>query len=320
MSVMKKQKIFLLSILLPLVVPSLSLAQSVGINTKGAAIDPSAIMEINSDFGSTKKGLLPPRVALKNKLDKTTIPNPKHGLIVYNTATAGDFVKGRVYKDQYYYWEEHTLFGGHWQRMVFTPLVREAVIPRVYYIEDNTEQIIATRELNPVGTSGQSTVTGVDVPVLFNSGPVLERKNILTKQAGNKEFRVNISGMYELSAFVNFNPMADCVRDLTHEGNDNKQGLRAFINLKVQVYREGAWRDVVGARTAWGKTGAAMFKTMTVPPTTVYLEENERIRVVIQSPYVSSLVGGRYKKTYIKTSPTCPIAKGFRATLLDFDL
>lgn len=52
------------------------------------------------DVKSANKGFLPPRIALTGTGDTTTIPALTHGLLIYNTASAGDVTPG------YYYWAE----------------------------------------------------------------------------------------------------------------------------------------------------------------------------------------------------------------------
>ncbi len=55
-------------------------AQGVGINSNGAAPDPSAGLDINF----SDKGLLPPRLSTS---ERNSISNPANGLVVYNTDT-----------------------------------------------------------------------------------------------------------------------------------------------------------------------------------------------------------------------------------------
>ena len=123
---------------------------SVGINT--TSVDPSAIMEVKADTpgSATKKGFLPPRLELKNQRDKTTVPiatgteRKATAMLVYNTENTYNFSQGHVYSDNYYYW-----LGDRWERMVYTPLVYEAVIPRAFYSEGKTKQEFTTEQLNP---------------------------------------------------------------------------------------------------------------------------------------------------------------------------
>lgn len=64
---------------------------SVGIGT--ATPEPSAMLDINAN----NKGFLGPRVGLESTTDKTTIPNPADGLLVYNNGTGGLKYSGYVY-------------------------------------------------------------------------------------------------------------------------------------------------------------------------------------------------------------------------------
>ncbi len=67
--------------------------------------DKSSALEIKF----SDKGVLLSRVALKSIDDITTIANPTHSLIIYNTATTLDVTPG------YYYWNETT---GKWVRLL----------------------------------------------------------------------------------------------------------------------------------------------------------------------------------------------------------
>ena len=58
--------------------------------------DPTAILNVQS----TNKGVLLPKVTLTGSTDKTTIPNPTTGLLVYNTGTNTNFtLKGYMFWD-----------------------------------------------------------------------------------------------------------------------------------------------------------------------------------------------------------------------------
>lgn len=65
----------------------------------GTTTTPNASAQL--DVNASNKGFLPPRVALKESTDATTIASPATGLLVYNTATAGtkpnDVIPGYYY-------------------------------------------------------------------------------------------------------------------------------------------------------------------------------------------------------------------------------
>lgn len=294
---------------------------SVGINT--TSVDPSAIMEVKADTpGSpTKKGFLPPRLELKNQRDKTTVPiaagteNNAKAMLVYNTKNTYNFSQGHVYADNYYYW-----LGDRWERMVYTPLVYEAVIPREFYIEGKTRQEFTTNQLNPPHSSGK--VNGVDLPLEFTEHPLLNRGNIFTK-LDNENFRVNVTGTYDVSAFVHYNPRATEInmKPIPSE-SEVVYHKRAFLNLKIQrqASRAAVWEDLVVVRAAWGYDAGGFVKTATINSVSVRLYQGDKIRLVIQSPYKSSSQGAGKYNPYTGPDSNHPVARGFRALLLDFNL
>lgn len=291
---------------------------SVGINT--TSVDPSAIMEVKADTpGSpTKKGFLPPRLELKNQRDKTTVPiaagteNNAKAMLVYNTKNTYNFSQGHVYADNYYYW-----LGDRWERMVYTPLVYEAVIPREFYIEGKTRQEFTTEQLNP--PHNNQSVNGVDLPLKFTEEPVLNRSRIFTKLS-DENFLVNITGTYDMSAFVHYNPLATEIKENLPNGVTYHK--RAFLNLKIQrqTSRAAAWEDLVVVRAAWGYDASGFVKTATINSVSVRLHQGDKIRLVIQSPYKNSSQGAGKYKPYTDIDADHPAARGFRALLLDFNL
>lgn len=291
---------------------------SVGINT--TSVDPSAIMEVKADTpGSpTKKGFLPPRLELKNQRDKTTVPiaagteNNAKAMLVYNTKNTYNFSQGHVYADNYYYW-----LGDRWERMVYTPLVYEAVIPREFYIEGKTRQEFTTEQLNP--PHNNQGVNGVDLPLKFTEEPVLNRSRIFTKLS-DEIFLVNITGTYDMSAFVHYNPLATEIKENLPNGVTYHK--RAFLNLKIQrqTSRAAAWEDLVVVRAAWGYDASGFVKTATINSVSVRLHQGDKIRLVIQSPYKNSSQGAGKYKPYTDIDADHPAARGFRALLLDFNL
>ncbi|GAB4204457.1 MAG: hypothetical protein Fur0023_12260 [Bacteroidia bacterium] len=84
---------FLRKILILSTVPLLSIGQNIGISPTGALPDNSAGLDVNFN----NKGILIPRVALQSINDNTTIPNPAHSLLVFNTGLGGLVPEGFYY-------------------------------------------------------------------------------------------------------------------------------------------------------------------------------------------------------------------------------
>lgn len=296
---------------------------SVGINTGNSPVDPSAIMEVKADTpgSTTKKGFLPPRVNLRSQRDKNTVPiaagteNKAKAMLVYNTDKTYDFIWGHVYADNYYYW-----LGDRWERMVYTPLVYEAVIPREFYIEGKSRQEFTTQQLNPPYSQGK--VDGPNLPLKFTEDPILNRGGIFTK-LDDEKFLVNVTGTYDVSAFVHYNPRATEVKGSIPGQPGVSYAKRAFLNLKIQRKSAGMgedWKDLVVVRAAWGFDAGGFVKTATINAVAVQLYEGDKIRLAIQSPYKSSSQGAGKYNPYTDIDADHPVARGFRALLLDFNL
>ncbi len=100
------KKCFLLIISILVLSVSVTIAQSVAINTTGAAADASAMLDVTN----TTKGMLLPRVALTARNSAAPVTTPATSLLVYNTATAG--AGANTVTPGYYYWN-----GTLWTRL-----------------------------------------------------------------------------------------------------------------------------------------------------------------------------------------------------------
>lgn len=259
-----------------------SQSRNVGVNTETP--DQSAILEVSADplptsSITTKKGLLLPQLALTSIVDVTTIPSPARGLLVFNTADSGTY-PNQVTANKFYYWNGLT-----WERLVFTSVAEEAVKPRIFYIEGADTQIFTPAQINSIaGTAPSNNV------VTFSGTSSINVKNIITFNASNSTFLVDVSGIYDVSTFVNYNPMTNAV------GAGN--GDRAFLNLKIQISTDNGitFTDSMGSRTGWGNRGGIL-KTAILQSTPLHLHQGDIIRVVIL-PYESYAAGRTQTMTF----------------------
>lgn len=291
--------------------PNLLNAQgkNIGINT--STPDTSAILQVSSNSipdlsSATKKGFLPPRVALLSNIDVSTIPSPAVGLLVYNTANNGSY-PNEVSSNGYYFWD-----GSKWEKLMNSAAIEEAVKPRIFYVENNDRQNFTSAEINAV-----SPAIPNDNVVKFGT-PIINTNNFITIDTVNSTFKATISGIYEFSAFVNYNPMAGVV-----SGNANN---RAFLNLKIQKSTDGGttWVNTIGSRTGWGVNGSSLLKTAILLGTPLKLNMNDMIRVVIANPFSSAANNNHCSggNSYIDNDATnnIPVAKGLRIQLLDYNI
>ena len=275
----------------------------VGINT--AQPNSSAVLEISADPApnstiTTKKGLLLPKVSLLNNGDVATVPAPAKGLLVYNLADAGAY-PNEVRANTYYYWN-----GTKWVAIALYSFVEEAVKPRIFYLESSQTTTFLPSQVNAAVAPLPNNL------VTFSETPIINVANIITVDNVNSTFKANFSGLYEVSAFINYNPM-------NSTGN-----RRAFLNFIIQksINNGTTWTDVIGTRTAWGIDGANYLKTANILSLPLQLNKNDLFRFVIMNPFVTSTGNdhGINGNPYIGTTTHLPISKGVKIQLLDFNL
>ncbi|RYG17460.1 MAG: hypothetical protein EOO07_11060 [Chitinophagaceae bacterium] len=252
-----------------------------GINTN--LPNATAVLDLNS----TTKGFKGPDIALKGRLDVETIFSPERGLIVFNTANAGTNAD-QVYANRYYFWN-----GTEWVSMPGFHAIEELIVPRVFYAKS-----AITQSFNFTNTS----------QLLVLSFETVDLNTVaMISPAANNTFRVNKTGLYELSANVNYNP----------NGSSNNRALQNLI-IQKSTSASGSWTPIAGARGNWGMGTASDFKTIIVPVTAVQLTEGEYIRVITACPYpndTSAQGTGR-----VSTTTNTPIAKSLKIRLIDFSL
>lgn len=281
----------------------------VGINT--ANPDPSSILDINSqDRKNTnaKHGLLIPRVQLQSSIDQSTITSPAKGLLVYNLGDAGTY-PNNVVANNYYFWD-----GSKWLSMPLKSFVEEAVKPRIFYIEGTGTQTFTQTEMNYTTASSSNNKV-----VTFSGTPTINVGNIITKNTDNS-FTINVTGLYDFSAYVNYNPM-----NITLDTNVANGNQRAFLNVKIQqsTNNGATWTDTEAlSRIGWGKGVAGNLRTANIIAFPIQLNKGDRFRLVIANPFVSSAGNdhGHDGQPYIGTQPNSPISKSIRVQLLDFNL
>lgn len=279
----------------------------VGIQTSQVA--PSAILEISTNDlpVGNKKGFLPPRVALSNNRDVTTIPSPAVGLFVYNTANAGTF-PNNVLANKYYYWN-----GILWTDLAVSSSLAGYLADRILSLNSTATQAFTYSAINSTSAgNGGLAVSFADADIVTNAG------NIATKSGDT--FIIGITGLYEITGFVNYNPNRTTIAG---------QQRGCFLNLKLQRSTDNgtSWTDIIGNRTAWGVKATNNLKTAILSSTPVYLTAGQRLRMVIQNPFDvsdASSIHGENNTTSpapaITTAARVPVSKSLTLVLLDYDL
>lgn len=167
---------------------SLGLNAQVGINT--STPDASALL----DLGPGNKGLLIPRVALTSLTDVTTIPNPTHGLMVYNTTN--DPTKNLIANSFYYYNAEASYL--KWMNFIDSNSVASQL--------ENLKLPVYVGQVYKTNQQTFTSLTSSNVNIInFNSSPSTDFFNsgyIKRKTGSTTTFIVLKSGYYVFEGFT----------------------------------------------------------------------------------------------------------------------
>lgn len=255
----------------------------VGIGTNTP--DASAILEISA----TNKGFKAPNVKLLSTSDVTTISSPQAGLLVFNTDAAGTFPTN-VVANEYYFFN-----GTKWMNIASSRQVEELLIPGMYVLSESTTQTFPS--INDIL---------VYQPVVFStSTPTINKGNIITKSGSI--FTVNRSGLYEVTANVNYNPSRAV-----------DSFVFSLLNISIQSRKGGTttWNNRALARRSWGNGSTDSYQTAFVPNFCIYLDAGDEVQLAITNPLAGP--GLQHGVGQVSASATMPISKSISLQLINY--
>lgn len=237
-----------------------------GIGIGTSSPNSSAILEINADNlpANGKKGVLFPRVALQNRTDINTIPNPAVGLMIFNTtdSASDDLIKANMF----YYWN-----GTSWIDLATSQTFETELYPQIYIIANRGSQAINKANFN----SGQSTV------VNFNEGSSGAMSvNVGNRvQLSNDNFRILSGGRFEITGYIGYNPWVpvNCTTQST------ESTCTAGLDLLVQVSTDNGstWTNISKTNSIWGVGTGDRNRSVMIAPFVMNLATNSLVRLVI---------------------------------------
>ncbi|SDI37880.1 hypothetical protein [Chryseobacterium jejuense] len=159
----------------------------VGINT--TVPDPSAVLDIKH----SNKGLLIPRVSLKNKTDLSTIPNPANGLLVYNLTSSAGTDSNNVIADNFYAFSATT---NSWELLITDTILNTAIeglgVPQL--------QVVANVSSTGNDVAYVGNDLGANIRRIYFNNKVFDKNN--TYDPVNSEFKAPKNGYYQIDASV----------------------------------------------------------------------------------------------------------------------
>lgn len=277
---MKRSRLFwgaLLLMMLPF--SGKGFAQSVGVFTKTPDSSAALDVDVSALPANGKKGILLPRVQLRNKKDQTTIPNPAVGLVVYNLQDNG-LGEDLVEHDMFYFWD-----GTKWLDMTNIDIVIRELLPQVFFILQGDTQNVASKTKHP------SLSFGDEVPLTYSEKSEVVKDGItyivdnITLNTGNNvrlndaedTFEILNAGEYEISGIVGYNP--NIWKDIN--------AVTTCTNLEFIIQRKSSqtawqWKNIARCVSAWGNNTVLNSRHMVISPMVVKFEKGDKIRAVVK--------------------------------------
>ena len=277
---MKRSRLFwgaLLLMMLPF--SGKGFAQSVGVFTKTPDSSAALDVDVSALPADGKKGILLPRVQLRNKKDQTTIPNPAVGLVVYNLQDNG-LGEDLVEHDMFYFWD-----GTKWLDMTNIDIVIRELLPQVFFILQGDTQNVASKTKHP------SLSFGDEVPLTYSEKSEVVKDGItyivdnITLNTGNNvrlndaedTFEILNAGEYEISGIVGYNP--NIWKDIN--------AVTTCTNLEFIIQRKSSqtasqWKNIARCVSAWGNNTVLNSRHMVISPMVVKFEKGDKIRAVVK--------------------------------------
>lgn len=238
-------------------------AQSVGVLTDRPHASAALDVDVASLPDGSKKGMIFPQVALKNKKDKVTVPNPAAGLVVFNTQDAGSG-DNAVEANMFYFWD-----GAKWLDMTNMDIVIRELFPQVFLALVTDQQFIGNTVFQSEGTLVQFPAPkgpGNDNPhveIRVNTG-----RNIYL-DSKTHTFRVQNTGHYEISGAVGYRPQLAFPKTTNLE----------FI---IQRSKGTRWENIARVVSAWGEQTTLNSRHLVVSPVIVELKKGDVLRAVVK--------------------------------------
>ena len=276
---MKRSRLFwIASLLMMLPFSGKGFAQSVGVFTKNPDASAALDVDVSALPANGKKGILLPRVQLTSKTDRTTIPNPAVGLVVYNLEDRGTGIN-QVEHDMFYFWD-----GTKWLDMTNIDIVIRELLPQVFFILQGDTQNVASKTKHP------SLSFGEEVPLTYSEKSEVVKDGItyivdnITLNTGNNvrlndaedTFEILNAGEYEISGIVGYNP--NIWKDIN--------AVTTCTNLEFIIQRKSShsssWMNIARCVSAWGNNTVLNSRHMVISPMVVKFGKGDKIRAIVK--------------------------------------
>ncbi|RYG17462.1 MAG: hypothetical protein EOO07_11070, partial [Chitinophagaceae bacterium] len=238
-------------------------AQFVGMQTRTPKASALLDLDVSNLADGSKKGFLMPRVSLTRTNLAAPVNTPKIGLWVFNTntTTGANAVAG----NNIYMWS-----GTAWEAYSSSSDIQVRLSPDDFFMKSSNDFLMSSTTLTSFNSS-----TLIPVPWEASS-IVITNPTYVNLNADLETFKVNQTGFYEISGFINYNPKIN--------SSSSKTGLR----LVLQVNKNGSWTDRIAVNATIEEMATNTVQTVTIPFDIIKLDQNDAFRFMITKPDLGS--------------------------------
>lgn len=221
----------------------------------------SALLDMNVDnfADGQKKGFLMTRVNLTRTNLAAPVVSPQVGLWVFNTNTTTG--ANAVTANNVYMWS-----GSAWEPYSSAADIQVRLSPDDFFMKSPVDFLLS-------GTPLTNFNAGTLVPVPWETSSIaIANPGYIMLSANLESFRVNKSGYYEVSGFINYNPMI------------NSASSKTALRLVLQVNKSGIWTDRLAVNATFEHNATNTVQTLTIPFDILKLDEGDQFRFLITKP------------------------------------
>lgn len=266
-------------------------AQLTGLQSRTPNSSSLVDMDASALPAGGKKGFLMTRVALNSAVDVSTILSPKIGLWVYNTQTTSG--ANPVKANCIYMWN-----GTIWEAYSSSSDIQMRLSPDDFFMKSPTDYLMSGSTLTSFNSS-------VFIPVPWETSSIsIANPTYITLNGDLQTFMVNKSGYYDISGFLNYNPVIS--------SSSSKTALR----MVFQVFKLGVWTDAITVNSTFEEMATNTVQTITIPFNVVKLDAGNQFRFVITKP-IGSSTNTNHGTNAGLTSITGDLRKSFRISFIN---
>lgn len=263
-------------------------------------LDASAVLTLDVNSITPKKGFLLPRVNLQSNTDQITISTPATGLLVYNKTAAGSGTTS-IDANRIFSWVPTK-----WNSFSSLAETRALKVPVNYATSSKTQQVFSSSDLTSLNAS-PANVVAIN---WASSDVIVDNPNDVTF-TGTNQFKILTTSNYLIKGMVNLR--------ITQTNSATGNPTYVVLLLQNSADNGGTWSDIVSSALPYEDYAANRVQTVIFPEVVHSLSQNNLLRLVVSRPNLAGV--DTYNTSAVTTgvivaNAGIDITKSFRLTRL----